>query len=349
MVLALDTARTKGGGRFGKICLEFRAPAKSSEIHTVTTVFIDGQAGTTGLQISDRLAQRADIDVIAIDEQTRKDPKARAQMFDRCDVAILCLPDDAAIDAVALANGRCRILDASTAHRIAPAWTYGLPELAADQRAAIAGADLVSNPGCYPQGFILMVRPLIESALLSADVGLSVHALSGYSGGGKSLIQTHRAFDPDTLERRNTEAYGLQLKHKHVPEMTRYSGTRSDPLFTPMVGHFYQGMLVQVPIFIRDLEAGSGIEQVHRILSERYADEPFISVCELGAEHALQDGFLNATQCNQSNRLEIMVFGHGEQMLLVARYDNLGKGASGAAVQNLNLMIGARESTGIEP
>ena len=315
----------------------------------MTTVFIDGQAGTTGLQISDRLAHRADIDVIAIDEQARKDPDARAEMFDRCDVTILCLPDDAAIEAVALANGRCRILDASTAHRVAPAWTYGLPELAADQRAAIAGADWVSNPGCYPQGFILMVRPLIESGLLSAEVALSVHALSGYSGGGKSLIQTRHGFAPDTLERRNTEAYGLQLRHKHVPEMTRYSGTHHDPLFTPMVGHYYQGMLVQIPLFVRDLAAGSGIEQVHRTLSERYANEPFISVGQLGAEHVLQDGFLNATECNHSNRLEIMVFGHSEQVLLVARYDNLGKGASGAAVQNLNLMTGAPESTGIEP
>lgn len=314
----------------------------------MTTVFIDGQAGTTGLQISDRLAQRADIEVIAIDEQARKDPDARAAMFDRCDVAILCLPDDAAIEAVALANGRCRILDASTAHRVAPGWVYGLPELGGEQRDAIASAERVANPGCYPQGFILMIRPLIESGLLGKDVALSVHALSGYSGGGKSLIQTRQAFDSAKVENRNTEPYALRLEHKHVPEMTHYSGTATDPLFTPSVGHYYQGMLVQIPLFTSHLRADGSIDQVHRTLAERYADEPFISVCELGAEQSLQDGFLNATQCNGSNRMEIMVFGHSEQMLLVARYDNLGKGAGGAAVQNLNLMIGAVEAAGLE-
>ena len=310
-------------------------------------VFIDGQAGTTGLQISERLTQRPDIEVITIDDEARKDPSARAAMFDDCDVAILCLPDDAATQAVALAEGRCRILDASTAHRVDPGWIYGLPELGGSQREAIASADRVSNPGCYPQGFILMVKPLIDAQVLPEDLPLSVHALSGYSGGGKSLIKTREGFDAATAERRNTEPYALALRHKHVPEMTAYSGTAIDPLFTPAVGHYYQGMLVQVPLFTRSLRANTSLEQVHGLLAERYADEAFIGVHEVGAEGYLEGGFLNATACNNTNHLEIMVFGHSEQMLLVARYDNLGKGASGAAVQNLNLMIGSNETTGL--
>lgn len=313
----------------------------------MTKVFIDGQAGTTGLQISERLAQRPDIEVITIDDSARKDPNARAASFAYCDVAILCLPDDAATQAVALADGRCRILDASTAHRVSPEWIYGLPELGGGQREAIAAADLVSNPGCYPQGFILMVKPLIDAQVLPEDLPLSVHALSGYSGGGKSLIKTREDFDAATAERRNTEPYALALRHKHVPEMTAYSGTTIDPLFTPAVGHYYQGMLVQVPLFTASLRANTSLEQVHRLLADRYADEAFIRVHEIGAEDCLEGGFLNATKCNNTNHLEIMVFGHSEQILLVARYDNLGKGASGAAVQNLNLMIGCNETTGL--
>ena len=313
----------------------------------MTKVFIDGQAGTTGLEISQRLADRADIEVVAIEESARKDAGARTEMFERCDVAILCLPDDAAREAVALANGRCRILDASTAHRVAPDWSYGLPELAPEQREAIANAECVSNPGCYPQGFILMVRPLIEAGLIPADLGLTVQAVSGYSGGGKSLIQTRRGFDEKTSQPRNVEAFALGLKHKHVPEMAHYSKSSFYPLFTPSVGHFYQGLLVQVPLFSRTLAPGTTPESVQQLLAQRYANEQFVDVAELGADPHLEGGYLNPTACNGTNRLQIMVFGHGEQMLLAARYDNLGKGASGAAVQNLNLMTGVDEATGL--
>ncbi len=315
----------------------------------MTTVFIDGQAGTTGLQISERLAPRTDIDVLGIDDDARKDAGARAAMFERCDVAILCLPDAAAREAVALARGQCRVLDASTAHRVTPGWSYGLPELGAEQRRAIASAQCVANPGCYPQGFILMIKPLIDKGILPTDLPLSVHALSGYSGGGKSLIATRQGFDDPTAERRNTEAYGLTLRHKHVPEMTRYAGTKVDPLFAPSVGHFYQGMLVQVPLFTRWLEKDGTLEHIHAVLAERYADEPFVEVCPPNAETCLEDGFLNATHCNGTNGLQIMVFGHAQQVLLVARYDNLGKGAAGAALQNLNIMIGADETLGLVP
>lgn len=313
----------------------------------LTKVFIDGQAGTTGLQISRRLAQRDDIEVKQIAPGERKDPRARARLFAEADVAILCLPDAAAMEAVALADGRCRIIDASTAHRVNDDWCYGLPELDAGQRERIASAPLVSNPGCYPQGFILMIRPLIEAGMLSPAQALTTHAISGYSGGGRPLIETREGFAPDQAERRNTELYGLTLQHKHVPEMQKFSGLAMAPLFTPAVGHYYQGMLVQIPLFTRDLENGAGMEAVHQVLATRYANEPFVSVLDPGAADALDGGFLNPTACNHSNRLELMVFGQADQLLLVARYDNLGKGAAGAAVQNLNLMIGVEETTGL--
>jgi N-acetyl-gamma-glutamyl-phosphate reductase len=314
----------------------------------LTRVFIDGQAGTTGLQISQRLAERDDIEVKEIDPAERKDPHARARLFAEADVAILCLPDAAAIEAVALADGQCRIIDASTAHRVDEQWCYGLPELSDAQRNAIQEAPCVSNPGCYPQGFILMLRPLIEAGFVSAELPLSMHAISGYSGGGRALIDQRNAFTDDEIKRRNTEPYGLTLQHKHVPEMGHYAGSNITPLFTPAVGHYYQGMLVQVPLFIQNLERAATIEDLHGLLAARYADEPFVSVLEPGAEGSLDGGFLNPTACNDTNRLEIMLFGHAEQVLLVARYDNLGKGAAGAAVQNLNLMIGVDESTGLQ-
>jgi N-acetyl-gamma-glutamyl-phosphate reductase len=315
----------------------------------LTRVFIDGEAGTTGLQIAERLRSRADLTLLRIDDDRRKDPQARAALLAEADVAILCLPDDAAREAVALAPAGCRILDASTAHRVADGWVYGLPELHDGQRAAIAAASRVANPGCYPQGFILLVRPLIEAGLLPAELPLRVHALSGYSGGGRPLIDTYRSFDAATRERYNTRPYALTLKHKHVPEMHRFAGSLHAPLFAPSVGHFHQGMLVQVPLFTSELIGRPGPEAIQALLDERYRDEPFVHVLPTGAADALDAGFLDATACNGSNRIELMVFGHAEQLLLIARYDNLGKGAAGAAVQNLNLMIGVEENTGLEP
>lgn len=320
------------------------AAQRSSEL---TKVFIDGQAGTTGLQIAQRLAERADIEVKEIEPAERKDATARARLFAECDIAILCLPDAAAIQAVALADGQCRIIDASTAHRVDDDWCYGLPELSDGQRRRIVDAPLVSNPGCYPQGFILMVRPLIDSGLLAPAQPLSVHAISGYSGGGRALIETRQAFSASEVEARNTEPYALGLEHKHVPEMRKFAGCNNLPLFTPAVGHYYQGMLVQVPLFASQLRNSPGIADVHNVLAARYAAEPFVRVLEPGAQGELQEGFLNPTACNGTNRIDIMLFGNAEQMLLVARYDNLGKGAAGAAVQNLNLMIGLDETTGL--
>jgi len=315
----------------------------------LTRVFIDGEAGTTGLQIAERLEQRSDLELLRIAPSARKDPQARRQLLEQADIAVLCLPDDAAIEAVALAGNRCRILDASTAHRIDPAWTYGLPELQAGQRQRIASAQRVANPGCYPQGFILLVRPLIEAGLIPADLPLSVHALSGYSGGGRTMIETFQGFDEATRERNNTRPYGLGLRHKHVPEMQAYSGSGHAPLFAPSVGYFMQGMLVQIPLFTGQLIGRPRPEDIHAILAARYAGEPFITVFPVGADSTLEAGFLSPTTCNGTNRLELMVFGHEDQILLTARYDNLGKGASGAAIQNLNLMIGAEETAGLLP
>lgn len=310
----------------------------------MTVVFIDGQAGTTGLQITERLADRSDIELLTLSNDERKDPAHRQRCLKDADVAILCLPDDAARESVRLAEGETRILDASTAFRVDEQWAYGVPELTADQRAKIAAAQYVSNPGCYPQGFILMVKPLIEAGALSPSLSLRCHAVSGYSGGGRQMIEDREAFSASDIDQRNSQVYALPLQHKHVPEMQFYSGTEVKPLFTPTVAHYYKGMLVHVPLFRSELTMGP--DEVRALLRERYIDEQFISVIE-NTETAAPDGYLDPTGCNDSNQMEIMVLGNEEQLLLTARYDNLGKGASGAAVQNLNLMLGLDEAIGL--
>ena len=308
------------------------------------TVFIDGQAGTTGLELAARLRAHDSIDLIEIDDASRKDADARRAFFERADVSVLCLPDDAAREAATLTND-CRLLDASTAHRVHDDWVYGMPELTPTSRRAIETAKRVSNPGCYPTGFILSVRPLIEAGWLAADLPLRVHAVSGYSGGGNKLIDRYtNCQDGEYL----TKPYGLSLAHKHVPEMRAYSGTVSAPLFNPMVGHFYKGMLVQVPLFMRELTRRVRADDITNLLRERYTDEPFVQVFPTAPdEGVLDDGFLSPTVTNGTNGLDMMVFGHDEQVTIVTRYDNLGKGASGAAVQNLNLMLGLPETTGL--
>lgn len=311
-------------------------------------VFIDGQAGTTGLEIAARLRARGDLALLEIDDATRKDRTARAALFNQADLVVLCLPDDAAREAVTLIdNPRTRILDASTAFRTAPDWVYGLPELDATQRERIGHATRVSNPGCYPTGFILTVRPLIDAGLLSPDVALSVHAVSGYSGGGRLMVERYQAHAAAHDTAMPPKSYGLGLNHKHVPEMTRYSGLSLAPIFAPAVADYYKGMLVHVPLDARLLRNHAGAAQVHEVLSKRYRDEACIRVWPLGATEALDDGFLNPTAANDTNRIDLMVFGNSAQTLVVSRYDNLGKGASGAAVQNLNLMLGLRELEGL--
>jgi len=314
----------------------------------VAKVFIDGQAGTTGLEISARLRARDDIELLEIDPASRKDNSARERLMAAADVVILCLPDDAAGEAVTLAGDQCRILDASTAHRIAPGWIYGLPEMQPGQREAIAEARLVANPGCYPQGFILLIRPLIDEGLLSPEIPLSLFGISGYSGGGKALIEKYDAFDTAQAQLWNTRPYALQLQHKHVPEMHHYSQTAVHPLFSPVVGNYYRGMLLEIPLFISQLRKGSNLEALHELFSDRYADEPFVDILPLNSACMLDDGFLSPTHCNNTNQLQLMLFGHEHHVLLMARYDNLGKGAAGAAIQNLNLMTGSDERTGLQ-
>jgi N-acetyl-gamma-glutamyl-phosphate reductase len=312
----------------------------------MATIFIDGQAGTTGIEITTRLAARDDLTLLSLSDAQRKQASARQDRLQQADVAILCLPDDAAREAVQLAAGKTRIIDASTAYRTASDWSYGLPEMSASNRADIASSQYLSNPGCYPQGFILLTRPLIEAGLLSASTPLRCHAVSGYSGGGRQMIERFRAFTPDQQDALNSQSYSLTLSHKHVPEMHKYSGTQVMPILAPMVANYYKGMLVHVPLFRQEL-GDADPAQIHEILASRYAGESFIEVLPFGSTDMLDAGYLNPTACNGTNNLQLMVFGNQEQVLLAARYDNLGKGAAGAAVQNLNIMLGIDEQTGL--
>ena len=318
-------------------------------LEAMTNVFIDGQAGTTGLRIRERLLAREDVTLIEIPESSRKDPEVRRRHLNEADVVILCLPDDAAREAIGLiASNHARVLDASTAHRVADGWVYGLPELDAHQRERIRGAARVSNPGCYPTGFVLLTRPLVDAGIVPGDGHLSCHAISGYSGGGHRFIERYEARGAERPESLwHVRPYALDLDHKHLREMTRYSGIDRAPVFSPMVGHFAQGMLTMVPLHTDTLGKGATAETVHACLEARYRDEPCVEVLPLGAEDVLDTGFLDPLAANGTNRIDLFVFGNEARLMLVARLDNLGKGASGAAVQSLNIMTGAEELAGL--
>lgn len=303
------------------------------------SVFIDGQAGTTGLDLRARLADRSDIELIEISEADRKSTSARAELLQAADVAILCLPDDAAVEAVGLigASGT-RVIDASTAHRIDPDFVYGLPELSREQRSRIAESQHVSNPGCYPQGYILTTSALAEAGLLKQDARLNVHAISGYSGGGRQMIESFEAAERGVNDPLAARPYGLTLGHKHVPEMQRFSGLAHAPLFVPTVCGYYKGMLVHVPL------NGLSASAVLDCLRARYSNEPFVTVTRYDPS---AEPYLDPTACNDTNSIELLVSGTSDNALVTARYDNLGKGAAGAALQSLNLMLGADEATGL--
>lgn len=301
-------------------------------------IFIDGEVGTTGLQIRARLAGRSDIELVSIDPAKRKDDDERRRLLNAVDLAVLCLPDDAARTAVALIdNPAVKVLDASTAFRTSPDWTYGLPELTADQAERIANAKRVSNPGCYPTGALCLIRPLVDDGLVPPQTPISVHAVSGYSGGGRKMIEAFETRGPDHIADIH-RIYALELAHKHRNEMRVHAGLAHVPLFTPAVGAYRQGMLVQIPLHLWSLPGQPGGRDLHASLARRYAGERFVHVMnDEQRPKTLEPEALNGT-----NRLELFVFDNVEEKtaLLVARLDNLGKGASGAAVQNIDLMLG---------
>ena len=306
-------------------------------------VYIDGKEGTTGLQIYDRLAKRADIDLLLIDENKRKDPAERKKLMDAADIVFLCLPDAAAIEAATLVeNAATRIIDASTAHRVAPGWVYGFPELGPDQKEAIIHAGRVANPGCHATGFLSTAAPLVKLGILPRDYPVTVYSLTGYSGGGKKMIAQYEDADRGA-EFDAPRIYGLNLKHKHLPEMQKIAGLDFPPVFNPVVDDYYKGMATTLMLHNRLLKGQPTAADIAAALTEFYAGQTFIKVVPFGKHDAL----LSANSLAGKDTLEITVCGHEDQTMVTARFDNLGKGASGAAVQNMNLMLGFEETTGL--
>ena len=305
----------------------------------MTTVFIDGSAGTTGLRIRDRLADRKDLRLMILPEDLRKDPSARADALNSADISFLCLPDTASIEAVSfVSDPHGVIIDTSTAHRTAEGWIYGMPELSG-QREKIALAKRIANPGCHATGFIALIAPLVENGLLSSDVRLSAFSLTGYSGGGKKMIAEYEVPDTDPLYRAPRQ-YGLGQTHKHLPEMSVVCGLQHAPVFCPIVAPYYAGMEVTVPLTPADTSASP--EEIRKVYRDYYH-----SGLIRFAEAPDENGFLSAGAMAGRDSLEVSVFGNGERILLISRFDNLGKGASGAAIQNMNIALGLDEAEGL--
>jgi N-acetyl-gamma-glutamyl-phosphate reductase len=313
-----------------------------------TAIYIDGAAGTTGLEIRERVAVRKDLKVVQLPESDRKDVSARARALNEADIAILCLPDDAAREAVSLIrNPDVRVIDASTAHRVAPGWTFGFAEYEPGNYEAIASAKRLTNPGCYSTGFLALVRPLIVAGLIPPDAPLTVNAVSGYSGGGKAMIEEFEKKDLPGYVETIVRTYALTLAHKHIAEMTERAGLRHPPVFAPSVGRFYRGMVVEVPLQLWSLPGAPTPQNIHDRLAETYRGRPLVEVASPTEAATMKT--LDAEMMKNTNKLKIFVFGNAktQQARLVAVLDNLGKGASGAAVQNLNIMLGLPETTGL--
>ena len=304
----------------------------------MTKVFIDGSAGTTGLRIHERLSDRKDLSLITLPDEVRKDPAARREAINDADIVFLCLPDAAAIEAVAMCNNpNVRIIDTSTAHRTNPDWVYGFAELTGYDR--VASAKRIANPGCHASGFLALTEPLVRAGLLKKDAHLSCFSLTGYSGGGKKMIADYENGQRDKLLDAPRQ-YGLAQTHKHLPEMVKISGLQNEPAFCPVVGDFYSGMEVTVPVFAHDLTGNA--EDVKRVYRETYQTGLVRFVEDEG-----EGGFLSASAFADRDDMEVRVCGNGERILLVSRFDNLGKGASGAAIQNMNILLGVDEATGL--
>jgi N-acetyl-gamma-glutamyl-phosphate reductase len=309
-------------------------------------VFIDGQAGTTGLQIHERIQARNDLEIITIPDADRKNPKAKAEYLNNADIVFLCLPDAAAKESVGLINNSStRVIDASTAHRTDNAWAYGLPELSSEYRQKLRESQFIANPGCHATGFNILVAPLVQEGLIKSDTDLVCHSLTGYSGGGKALIANYEENPPENLLA--PRPYALGLSHKHLPEMKKVSGLNKAPLFLPVVGPYYKGMAVSVPILPSLLSKNASIKDLTDFYRSYYQEQQFIQIEDSLNQEVLDGGFLDPTVCNDTNEVRISVWGNSEQLLIFSRFDNLGKGASGAAVQNMNIALGLDESIGL--
>jgi N-acetyl-gamma-glutamyl-phosphate reductase len=311
-------------------------------------VFVDGQEGTTGLQIRDRLLGHGGVTLIEIDPIKRKDASERRRLLNEADIAFLCLPDAAAKESAALVKSdRTRLIDASTAHRTDPSWVYGLPELNKAQRAKIRSAGRVANVGCHAVGFILLMHPLVAAGVVAKDYAATCHSITGYSGGGKKMIAQYEEQGRPRFPLGAPRHYALGMSHKHLPEMRKYGGLDFAPAFNPIVGNFYKGMTVVVPLARRLLAKKLSLADIHDLLAGYYAGERFVRVMPFDGDANLDDGCFDPLGSNDTNRNDIFVFGNDENMVLVSRLDNLGKGASGNAVQNMNLMLGLEEATAL--
>lgn len=309
-------------------------------------VYVDGLSGTTGLKIHERLSLYSELEMITIEYEKRRDPAERAKCLNEADIVFLCLPDDAAKEAVSLVtNPNTRIIDASTAHRTDPNWTYGIPELSQSHRDAIINSKRVSNPGCHATAFILSVYPLINHKVMSPNYPVTCQSLTGYSGGGKALIEKYEQNNGVNDYTKAPRPYSLSLNHKHLPEMTIHSGLSEAPLFVPILGNNYKGMAVLLSLHTKLLDKQMTAKDLHELLGEHYSNQKFVKVMPYADDTYLFDGAIDITACNDSNRAEIFVFGNETKgtALVMTRIDNLGKGASGAAIQNMNLMLGYEE------